>query len=159
MIQQYIKGITIEEVKDKIKDLSNNNTIEKCIEYQFFELLPRNKDGICIYDDTLNIMYRNISKLPDNLTINGNLICRNNNISEYPKGLNVYGYINLAFNDIRELPDNLTTTDDLIISYNNLTSLPKNINIDGSLSCYNQKSGIKLKLPDTAYIKWGFKNE
>ena len=144
MIQQYMKGKTIEEIKYILKsstittDVQMDELTEKCIEYELFEYLPRNEKGICIYHIDLYVSYSNIKKLPDNLTILGSLYCTVNNINNLPKNLIVHR--------------------DLDCSFNNLSALPDDLIVYGYLDCSDQDTKIRLELPPTATVKGRFFN-
>jgi hypothetical protein len=127
MLQQYIKGISKEELKDNLKGLSNNDLIQKCIIYNFYEFLPRDENGVCFYDGDLILIDCNLKSLPDKLTVNGNLYCLDNRLTL--------------------LPDMLRVIHTLDCRSNRLISFPDNLYVGGQLICRNQKSGIKLELP------------
>jgi hypothetical protein len=130
-------GKSNDDILKSLNKLSNNEKILYIIKYQLsYDLLPRDKNGICIYD--------------------GNLNCYNNKLTELPNNLTVNGYLDCSYNKLTELPNNLIVNGDLYCSSNNLTKLPENLTVIGNLSCnYNEN---KLELPKSAKIKGKFYN-
>ena len=100
-ITSLLKGKSNDEMIKALEGLSNNKKIEYIIAYQLdYDLLPRDKNGRCIYHNnedeygaySCNLTGYGIKKLPDNLTVHCNLICNNNpELTELPKGLIVNG--------------------------------------------------------------------
>jgi hypothetical protein len=131
-LNDLLVGPSLDDVKDKLEGLSHNKLIEKCIEYELFNILPRNKDGECVYPGFLCLENKKITKLPDNLNVKGGLF--------------------LSHNKLAELPNNLTVRYVLDCSYNNLTKLPNDLIVGGDFICDEQKSGLILDIPETAKI-------
>ena len=138
--------------------------------HKFFELVKSEKYGYDIDDDlhvnfkgTLSLKGIKMSddnfkgiRIPDNLTVNGDL---NLTFSEYvllPKNLTVKGTLAIAFSDIDSLPSGLTAkyifahysslmyipsdikvSDGLKLEATNVTVLPDNLNISGFLDIEN----------------------
>ena len=69
---------------------------------------------------------RYLTSLPDNLTVNGHLSCRDNQLASLPDNLKVAGDLSCGNNHLTSLPDNLTVGGDLVC-FNNSSKLPANI--------------------------------
>jgi hypothetical protein len=126
-------GKSEDDVLKSLDKLSNKEKILNIIKYQLsYDLLPRDKNGICIYDGDLNCYSSNLIKLPDNLIVNGNLNCYNNKLTELPENLTVNGFLECTHNKLTKLPENLTVNSDLYCNDNvNKLELPKSAKIKG----------------------------
>lgn len=89
-------------------------------------------NGLSVNGD-LDVSYTSIIKLPDNLTIKGKLIAKDTNINLLPKNLKVGGSIILSESKITKLPDNLTVAGDLNIAFTKIRKLPNNLTVKGDL--------------------------
>ena len=71
-------------------------------------------------------------KIPNNLTVKGNLYLRNTLITSLPDNLTVNGYLDLRNTPITSLPNNLTVNGNLYLTNTLITSLPDNliVNVD-----------------------------
>ena len=80
-------------------------------------------------DGYLNLINcKKITKLPDNLYVGGKLYLNETNITELPDNLYVGGYLALyGCTKITKLPDNLYVVEDLDLSGTNITELPDNL--------------------------------
>ena len=65
------------------------------------------KDEWLIIDGNLNLGYNSITKLPDNLKVNGWLDIYDTKITKLPDNLKVGGYLDIQYTSIFKLPDNL----------------------------------------------------
>lgn len=156
-ITDYLQPKSEEEINVAFNNLSDNEKIQYIIQYQLdYDLLPRNEEGICIYEGNLECSSNQLTELPDNLTINGGLFCNANLLTELPYNLNVNGSLYCNWNKLIKLPDNLTIYGDLNCSINQLTELPKNLKVKGDLWCIKNK--VKLELPKDAIIGGKFYN-
>ena len=124
---------------------------------KWFDDLGKSSDKYVINDDfsidyksDLFLVNTNITKLPNNLTVNGWLDLRNTNITKLPDNLTVHGYLNLTNINITKLPDNLTVNGSLILTNTNITELPDNLTVYGNL--YLDNTNI-TKLPDNLKVK------
>jgi hypothetical protein len=150
-IRQYLKPKSNEEILDKLSKLYDNEKIETIIKYQLdYSLLPRNEEGFCVYDGDLYINNKNLTKLPDNLVVNGYLDCKNNSLTKLPDNLTIKGSLDCSNNELTELPDNLVVKNCLYCNYNQLTELPDNLIVNGRLDCSNNKI---LELPNNLVVK------
>ncbi len=77
-----------------------------------------------------------LDKLPEGLTINGNLYLSGTGITSLPRRLTVTGRLDLRGTEITELPDMLTVDGSLILG-EFIKTLPRNLNIKGSINAYN----------------------
>jgi len=103
------------EEKDKVLIKRTNEKIQEYIRNGFegdlelenspIKFLPRNLTKV---GGSLILMYSQIEKLPDNLTVNGYLWLDNcKNLQSLPNGLKVYGDLDLRFTNITFLPSDL----------------------------------------------------
>lgn len=115
-----------------------------------YSLLPRNEEGRCIHDGKLRLNALALTRLPDNLTVNGDLDVEYNNIEELPKGLIVNGTLLCQRNNLTKLPDDLKVGWSINCSHNEIVYLPNNIkNYNFNLNCRHNKI---TKLPDNLKI-------
>lgn len=73
------------------------------------EHLGSNEERI-IFEGYLSLQYKNIYRLPDNLTVTGDLILTLSDILELPKGLRVGGDLKIGGTLIKHLPPDLEVT-------------------------------------------------
>jgi hypothetical protein len=150
-------GKSNEDILKSLDKFSNNQKIITIIKYNLpYELLPRNKEGICIYNGNLYCSNKGIKQLPDNLTIKGDLFCNDNYLTELPNNLVVKGNLDCNNNLLTKLPDNLKVKGSLDCRFNELIKLPENLVVKGNLDCRINK--VKLELPESAKIKGKFYN-
>ena len=104
-----------------------------------------NKNKI-ICSTELDVSYKNITKLPDNLVIYGDLNCSSNQLTELPKGLEVFGNLKASYNNLTEFPDDTIVHGYLDITGTKITKIPKTAVIweaiysDYKLNYFNPKS-------------------
>ena len=97
----------------------------------------------------LDLSGTNITKLPDNLTVNESLNLERTNIAELPNNLTVGRYLLLKESKITELPDNLTVGYSLDLEGTKITKLSNNLTVGGYLFF----SGAKIaELPDNLTV-------
>ena len=83
----------------------------------------------------LNLEHTNITSLPDDLKVSGNLNLKGcHNLTSLPAGLQVGGNLNLTFSNVRSLPIDLRLGGNLEINKTNITSLPAGLRIGGNLN-------------------------
>ena len=97
----------------------------------------------------LDLSNSEISSLPDNLKVNGDLDLRNTSITSLPKDLKVTGDINLKNTPITSLPDNFKHNSHLNLDGTSIKSLPNNLKIKGYLSIANTSID---SLPDDIFV-------
>ena len=97
----------------------------------------------------LNLAYSGITRLPDNLTVDGYLDLSGTAIIELPDNLTVGGYLDLENTQITRLPDNLTVGGYLVLEDTPITKLPDNLTVGGSL--YLSGTAI-TELPDNLTV-------
>ena len=85
--------------------------------------------------------------VPDNLTVNGYLDCKDNELTKLPDNLTVNGRLSCSYNQLTELPDDLKVKGDLNCSYNQLSFLPDDLKVYGDLFCYNNPLPKDTKKP------------
>jgi hypothetical protein len=108
-IRKYniIASIPEKILKEKQEIRTKNISTIKLITEQKFDLLPRDKDGICFINGNFYYSYRNLNSLPDNLKIAGDLSCGDNQLTSLPYNLTVGGDLHCQYNKLKSLPDNL----------------------------------------------------
>ena len=94
-----------------------------------------------------------ITELPDNLAVGGNLYLRNSAITILPDNLTVGGSLYLCNTAITSLPDNLTVGGCLDLYNTKITSLPDNLTVGGYLYLHNTKI---TSLPDNLAVGGDF---
>ena len=83
----------------------------------------------------LNLEHTNITSLPDDLKVSGNLNLKGcHNLTSLPAGLQVGGNLNLMFSNVRSLPIDLRLGGNLEINKTNITSLPAGLRIGGNFN-------------------------
>lgn len=95
-------------------------------------ILKRTKNG---YEFVGNLYLRNIqiTKLPDNLTIDGSMFLSGTQITNLPNNLTVNGYLDLEGTQIIKLPNNLNVGLSLDLRGTQITELPEDLNVRGNL--------------------------
>ena len=93
---------------------------------------------------------RDITELPDNLTVGGCLNLSNSAITSLPDNLTV-GSLYLSGSKITSIPDNLTVGS-LYLSGSKITSIPDNLTVGGWLNLSNTKI---TSLPDNLTVGGG----
>lgn len=125
-----------------------NEIIEKFKEETGYTLTIKN--GELFYDDDdMWLGGSEITQLPDNLTVNGNLDLSGRDITVLPNNLTVGGYLELWDTCIKYLPDNLTVGGSLFLNNTDIKSLPNNLTVGGCLELCN--TPIK-SLPDSLTV-------
>jgi hypothetical protein len=108
--------VLIRRTNDKIQEyIKNGSKGSLDLPNSTIKFLPRNLTKV---GGDLILMYSQIEKLPDNLTVNGRLdldSCKN----------------------LQSLPNELKVERDLEIQYTNLTSLPSDLQVGGNLYLWN----------------------
>lgn len=114
-----------------------------CMYNETFELLPRDKNGVCIFDGNLKVYPMQI--IPENFTVMGDLDCCNNGFKELPNNLTVMGFLDCSINKLKSLPSNLIANKGLDCSNNFIKTIPNDILINDYLDCSRNKISL---LPD-----------
>lgn len=107
------------------------------------------KNGELFYDDDMWLGGSEITQLPDNLTVNGNLDLSGTDITVLPNNLTVGGYLELWNTCIKYLPDNLTVGGSLFLNNTGIKSLPNNLTVGGCLELRNTRI---ISLPDNLTV-------
>jgi len=71
-------------------------------------------------------------KLPNNLTIDGQLLLSGSNIEELPSGLKVF-LLSISDTPIRRLPNDLKVEQNLIMNSTEIDKIPKGVEIGGNI--------------------------
>jgi len=99
-----------------------------------------------IVEETLNLYdKKNVTSLPENLQVNGNMDLEGTNITRLPENLTVRGWLDLRDTMISSLPENLSIGDSLVIINTKITSLPDSLMVGKEIFI----GDLKLKyIPD-----------
>lgn len=132
----------LEEAYQSIYESSSDDIPQEVKDY----ILDKGRRGDLNLDSQL---YPNLTSLPDNLEVRGNLYMRNSSIKALPKNLHVHGNLGLHGADITTLPSDIKVGGYLDLSRSKITSLPDNLEVGGSLhltGTYIDKlpSGLKV---------------
>ena len=124
----------LEEKEGKEKPRKWFKLIEKLKLIKEFENHP---DGTQYrYNGRLDLSYSKITKLPDDLYVNGSLIlidCKQ--LTELPIKLHVDGYLGLrGCKQLTKLPDNLYVRDYLSVRETNIEDIPNNLYVGGDFN-------------------------
>lgn len=145
-----------DEIEHYLRRFNKNHRIEKIIKFQLpYELLPRDSNGICFYDNLdLDVINCELTELPDNLEVSWTLYCNHNELTKLPKGLKIGRSLYCYFNKISELPDDLKVKDAIYCDNNRITKLLDNINLKYNLRCdYNLLTELPKGLKLGGYLK------
>ena len=85
----------------------------------------------------LDLSNTQITSLPDNLEVGGDLYLSDSKITSLPDNLEVGGGLYLRNTQITSLPDNLEVGGGLFLDNTPITSLPDNLNVGGGLNIRN----------------------
>ena len=108
--------------------------------WNLIENLETHPDGVQYrYEGYLNLIESNITKLPNDLYVDGNLSlidCKQ--LTELPGKLHVYGILSLRHsNQLTKLPDNLYVKESLDLCGTNIEKLPNNLYVGVNLYINN----------------------
>ena len=133
----FIAGGFVNLSGSNIKTLSDNFIANELKLYESnITKLPNN----LVIEGNLDISKcPNLKELPKNLTVKGDLLCEYSEIKNLPNDISINGNIYLSFSKIKKLPNNLTVYGDLILSNSAIEELPKNLVINGNLNIENTK--------------------
>ena len=147
MSKNLLKGHTKKHVLEILDKYSSVDRIHLIISTRLsFILLKRDKDGNCICDGDLILDRKDISKLPENLIVNGDFWCNyNTQITSLPKGLRVSGDLDCYDCTIDTLPDNLYVGGGFNCGDNIIEKIPNNLHVDGDFSC---RDNLISKIPN-----------
>ena len=135
-----MKRETIKNIFDFLKEKEGKQLPKKWIKIKLIHELENHPDGTqCIYYDHLDLSGTNITKLPNDLYVDGRLILETcKQLTELPNKLHVEDGLSLwDCNQITELPNKLHVGDDLSLCGTNITTLPDNLYVGGYLDIYN----------------------
>ena len=105
-------------------------------------------DNLTVNGD-LDLRNTQIGSIPDNLTVSGDLDLSHTQIKSLPNNLVVRGFLDLAYTQIKSLPNNLIVRGDLYLNHTQIESLPNNLVVGGILDLGNTQ--IK-SLPDSLRV-------
>ncbi len=147
----------LEQVDDKVHyykeenfDLFNNDE-ELYIKY----LLKKNFDEI-IVSESWEITNPNLTRLPDNIYVDGDLTLTLPMLETLPNGMQIEGNLRVHAPLLTTLPDDLYVEKALDIIKTQITEPPNNIKADKVLTKNNLKFTIKIDLSDSgSYLDVG----
>ena len=91
-----------------------------------------------IHEGDLDLSYSIITKLPNDLHVDGGLYldhCKQ--ITKLPDKLHVGGAFDISYSNVTKLPNNLYVGDHLWLVHTNISEIPNNLCVDGDLYAYN----------------------
>lgn len=91
------------------------------------------RDNELFYDGNIFLRDKIITELPDNLTVNGNLVIYFGNINKTHNSLIVYGHFSLICTQIESLPDNLIIGSSFTLNGTFIKHLPNNLVVGNNL--------------------------
>lgn len=107
------------------------------------------KNGELFYDNDMWLGGSEITQLPDNLTVNGNLDLSGTDITVLPNNLTVGGCLELCNRPIKSLPDNLIVGGSLFLNNTDIKSLPDNLMVRRTIELRNTRI---ISLPDNLTV-------
>jgi len=107
-------------------------------------------DGRILILNDIVLEYPEITELPENLTINGNLFIEATNIKYLPDSLEIHGSLFADKSSLLTLP-NIEWPHSVYINDTSIQSLPEYLSIGGSIDI--QKSKFLKKLPDDMKVR------
>ena len=106
-------------------------------------------DELIIYED-LDLHMSHIEKLPEKLTVQGNLITTNSHLKTLPDNLIVNGDLQIQLTDVITLPKSIRVTGNIQATKSKLEHIPDNFTVNGTLDV--TRTRIK-KLPENLLVK------
>jgi len=103
-----------------------------------FNSLAKKPPAERVWNESLTIR-RPGYKIPENLTIKGDLIAFTKDIRHLPKNLTVLGKLRIGSEILEEIGENLKVSGDLILQGSFLKSLPKKFSVGGTIDLYNSQ--------------------
>nr|DAJ28973.1 MAG TPA: SspH2 (Leucine-rich repeat protein) [Caudoviricetes sp.] len=110
------------------------------------------KDGKPCFNHTLNLNGRkDITELPDNITVLGGLDLSGSGVKRLSKGLNVMWWLNISQTDIEELPEDTKFYGNLYVEgMNKPFSFPKVVDVKSNFYC---RATTVKRMPKKLYVK------
>jgi hypothetical protein len=154
---QYKRLLFEQKNTVKITDNVLSNVFQDDDEKLFNKFLnKRNYSEIKFPFDDYEIVTPNISKLPDNMIFEGNLLINLPNLEKLPENLTINGNLHVSAPKVTELPESLTVDGYLIIIDTGIVldaeqtnSVKENIGSEGIFSKNNLKVAIEIDLIDS----------
>ena len=153
---------TLKKIIDFITEVDNK--VPQYSKLRIFNLmyaLENHPDGIQYRHGSLDLSDTDITKLPNDLYIDGYLFLNNcDELTELPSNLHVEAYLSLkGCENITELPNKLYVGSYLDLEYSGIKSLPEGLEVGGDL--YLDSTNIKflpkgLKVGGTLVLGYNF---
>jgi hypothetical protein len=148
---------TIEKIFNFLEEKENKQIPERWFDFKFIDELENHPDDIKYrYEGDLELSHTNITKLPNDLYVDGNLHLFNcKQLTELPIKLYVRGYLMLfGCEQLTKLPDNLYVDGYLNLINSKIKKLPNDLYVTGSLDLWRCKQ--LTKLPNNLYVGGDF---
>ena len=131
-----MKRETIEKIFKFLEKKEGKEIPER---WSIVEKLETHPDGIQYkHNGNLILINRNITKLPNDLYVEGKLFIIETDITELPNKLYVDGTLSLkGCNQLTELPDNLHVGESLDLRGTNISEIPNNLYVGIHLFIYD----------------------
>lgn len=150
-ISDLLIGIDKNTAIELLENLSTEKSVFVIVTTSMdFDLLERDDNGYVVYNGDLVIDRKDVSKLPENLKVMGDLrVNYSPQLKELPKGLYVGGDLECYECSIDKLPDNLYVGGNFDCSDNIIEELPKGLNVVGNFNCDNN---LISEIPEDIYV-------
>ena len=131
-----MKAETIENILNFLKEKESKEIPER---WSIVEKLETHPDDIQYkHNGNLILLNRKITKLPNDLYVDGKLFIIETDITELPNKLYVDGTLSLkGCNQLTELPDNLHVGESLDLRGTNISEIPNNLYVGIHLFIYD----------------------
>lgn len=106
-------------------------------------------EELIIYED-LDLHMSHIEKLPEKLTVQGNLVATNSHLKTLPDNLIVNGDLQIQLTDVTTLPKSIRVTGNIQAAKSKLEHIPDDFTVNGVLDV--TRTRIK-KLPENLLVK------
>jgi len=127
-----MKPETIENILNFLEEKEDKQIPSK---WELIKKIENHPDGIQYrYEGDLVLRHTNITKLPNNLYVDGVLDlygCKR--LTKLPDNLYVGGYFSIEETNIEELPDNLYVDHNLYLDNTNIANIPNNLYVGKNL--------------------------
>lgn len=125
--------------------LENKKGKKILLEIKLLNKIPLSKEDL-VYNDDLELTFSNITYLPDNLVVNGYLILLANEIiKKLPNNLTINGDLNLYGSIIEKIPKKLKVYGDLNLFGCEISLLPDDLYVNGDLDIRYTPLADKIK--------------
>tara|TARA_R110000772_G_scaffold48867_6_gene111668 strand:- start:1896 stop:2294 length:399 start_codon:yes stop_codon:yes gene_type:complete len=125
-LKKFVEGKIL--LKEEMSSEHNDFAKKYLKGYQF-----TSEGGKLIVKGNINLKNKKENiKLPNNLTVDGQLLLSGSDIKELPSGLKVF-LLSISSTSIRRLPNDLKVEQNLIINNTEIDKIPKGVEIGGNI--------------------------